>query len=141
MLGGNQASAGMKGRVITLCFEFIRDSLFAVVLLFPCTTAAEIGLLPRYTVTESKFQWFSRTLRSDLLVLFLFRRPTITSITTLEWSIDISRTPFYYHTRSLFSIGLRTCIRADPYITEPIVYLEHIISKPASRLRAVPHFI
>lgn len=48
----------MKGRVIPLCFKFIRDSLFAVVLLFSCTIATEIGLLPRYTVTEPKFQWF-----------------------------------------------------------------------------------
>ncbi|KAG1877027.1 hypothetical protein C8R48DRAFT_335231 [Suillus tomentosus] len=132
----------MKGRVITLCFKFIRDSLFAVVLLFPCTTAAEIGLLPRYTVTEPKFQWYFTD--SEILfagsILVSSGHHYLDNDIGMEY-IDISRTPFYYHTRSLFSIGLRTCIRADPYITEPIVYLEHIISKPASRLRAVPHFI
>lgn len=84
-----------------------------------------------------------------LFRLFLFCQ---TTSDTSKWSTDISGTPLMYSRSLLSSSTCETiiteaveakvgCMCVDPYITEPIVYLEQIISNPASRLRAVPHFI
>lgn len=162
MPGGNQASAVMKARVLTLstsCFEFTRDSLFVVVLSFPCT-------YNKYrpncscnwsssTVDSSKFSVFpivGLLWADSILVSSVHTYPD--SYTGVELQIyhgppSIAIVPCSRRSQDLLSPSICETITkaveanmgrtyADPYITETIVYLEHITSKPASRLRAVP---
>lgn len=146
----------MKARVFTLsttCFEFTRDSLFVVVLLFPCIIPSNCSCnWASSTVDSSKLSVFPITglLWADsILVSSVHSYPDSNTGVEYRYITDSLLSPsFPARRRSQDLLSLSTCetitkaveanmgrTSADPYITE------HITSKPASRLRAVPHFI